>query len=83
MKRRPIPYWISNLPADLPARDLVRLAPPRWRIEHGDRERKTTLGLDHFEGRPFTGRHRHVTLATAALLLLTEQRSCPKVPARA
>ncbi|WLQ51074.1 IS701 family transposase (plasmid) [Streptomyces poriferorum] len=82
-ENEPVKYWISNLPADIPARDLVRLAKLRWRIEHDYRELKTTLGLDHFEGRSFTGWHRHVTLVTAAHLFLTEQRSCPKVPARA
>ncbi len=79
----PVKYWISNLPADIPARDLVRLAKSRWRIEHDYRELKTALGLDHFEGRSFTGWHRHVTLVTAAHLFLTEQRTCPKAPARA
>jgi SRSO17 transposase len=33
----------------------VRLAKIRWRIEHDHRELKTGLGLDHFEGRSFTG----------------------------
>ncbi|MER8237561.1 IS701 family transposase [Streptomyces sp. NPDC094049] len=79
----PVKYWISNLPADFPAKDLVRLAKSRWRIEHDYRELKTALGLDHFEGRSFTGWHRHVTLVTAAHLFLTEQRICPKAPARA
>ncbi|NXY94164.1 hypothetical protein HYE82_07150 [Streptomyces sp. BR123] len=32
------------------------------------RKPKTVLGLDHFEGRSFAGRHRHVTLLTAAHL---------------
>ncbi|UZJ33464.1 IS701 family transposase [Streptomyces endophytica] len=79
----PVKYWISNLPTDLPAKDLVRLAKSRWRIEHDYREMKTALGLDHFEGRSFAGWHRHVTLVTAAHLFLTEQRRSPKVPARA
>ncbi|MGW9047606.1 IS701 family transposase [Streptomyces lydicus] len=79
----PVKYWISNLPADIPARDLVRIAKLRWRIEHDYRELKTALGLDHFEGRSFAGWHRHVTLVTAAHLFLTEQRTCPKAPARA
>ncbi|MEU3409651.1 IS701 family transposase [Streptomyces sp. NPDC006670] len=79
----PTKYWISNLPADIPAKDLVRLAKARWRIEHDYRELKTALGLDHFEGRSFVGWHRHVTLVTAAHLFLTEQRSSPKAPARA
>ncbi|WP_406152847.1 transposase [Streptomyces sp. NBC_01023] len=82
-ENEPVKYWISNLQADIPPRDLVRLAKLRWRIEHDYRELKTTLGLDHFEGRSFTGWHRHVTLVTAAHLFLTEQRTCPKAPARA
>ncbi|WP_328764946.1 IS701 family transposase [Streptomyces sp. NBC_00272] len=79
----PVKYWISNLPASIPAKDLVRLAKSRWRIEHDYLELKTCLGLDHFEGRSFTGWHRHVTLVTAAHLFLTELRRTPKAPARA
>ena len=37
----------------------------------------------HFEGRTFTGWHRHVTLVTAAQLFLTELRSDPKAAAPA
>lgn len=68
---RSVKYWISNLPGNIPAKDLVRLVKCRWQIEHGYRELKTALGLDHFEGRSFTGWHRHVTLVTAARLFLT------------
>ena len=32
------------------------------------------LGLDHFEGRSWIGWHRHVTLAAAAQLFLTQLR---------
>ncbi|WP_338694584.1 IS701 family transposase [Streptomyces sp. Q6] len=79
----PVRYWLSNLPADLPPRVLVRLAKTRWRIEHDYRELKTALGLDHFEGRSWDGWHRHTTLVTAAHLFLTEQRTDPKAPAGA
>lgn len=75
----PIKYWLSNLPADTPAADLVALAKIRWRIEHDYRELKTGLGLDHFEGRAWAGWHRHVTLVSAAHLFCTELRlSSPK-----
>jgi hypothetical protein len=53
----PTDYWLSSLPADNPLAELVRLAKIRWRIEHDYRELKTALGLDHFEGRTFTGWH--------------------------
>jgi SRSO17 transposase len=79
----PTDYWLSSLPADTDLAELVRLAKIRWRIEHDYRELKTALGLDHFEGRTFTGWHRHVTLVTAAQLFLTGLRTSPKAAAPA
>jgi SRSO17 transposase len=70
----PTDYWLSDLPPDTSLTGLVLLAKNRWRIEHDYRELKTGLGLDHFEGRSWIGWHRHVTLATAAQLFLTELR---------
>ena len=77
----PTDYWLSTLPEDTPAGELVRLAKIRWRIEHDYRELKTGLGLDHFEGRSFTGWHRHVTLAALAQAFCTLLRTDPKAPA--
>ncbi|MEU6889277.1 IS701 family transposase [Streptomyces viridosporus] len=74
----PTDYWLSNLPAATPMAELVRLARIRWRIEHDYRELRYGLGLDHFEGRSWTGWHHHVTLVTAAHAFLTEQRLAPK-----
>jgi SRSO17 transposase len=73
--KEPRDYWLSDLPADTALSDLVHLAKSRWRIEHDYRELKTGLGLDHFEGRSWTGWHRHVTLATTAQLFLTALRA--------
>jgi SRSO17 transposase len=79
----PSDYWLSTLPADTDLVTLVRLAKIRWRIEHDYRELKDGLGLDHFEGRSYTGWHRHVTLTTVAQAFCTLLRSDPKarVPA--
>jgi SRSO17 transposase len=77
----PADYWLSNLPPDTPITELVRLAKIRWRVEHDYRELKTGLGLDHFEGRSWTGWHRHVTLAALAQAFCTLLRSDPKAPA--
>src|SRR4051812_21094029 len=79
----PTDYWLSCLPEDTPLAELVRLAKIRWRIEHDYRELKTGLGLDHFEGRTWTGWQRHVTLVTAAQLFLPLLRSDPKAAAPA
>ncbi len=77
----PAGYWLSTLPEDTPLAELVRLAKIRWRVEHDYRELKHGLGLDHFEGRSFTGWHRHVTLATLAQAFCTMIRTDPKAPA--
>jgi SRSO17 transposase len=73
-KSEPTDYWLSTLPAGTPLKTLVSTAKIRWRIEHDYRELKTGLGLDHFEGRTFTGWHRHATLVSAAQLFLTTLR---------
>jgi SRSO17 transposase len=79
----PTDYWLTTLPPETDLPDLVRLAKIRWRIEHDYRELKDGLGLDHFEGRSYTGFHRHATLATAAQAFTTLLRSDPKAPAPA
>lgn len=79
----PVTYWLSSQPADTQPTDLIRTAKIRWRIEHDYRELKTGLGLDHFEGRSWTGWHRHVTLVTAAHLFITLLRLDPKAAAPA
>ena len=77
----PTAYWLSDLPQAIPIAELVRLAKIRWRIEHDYRELKTGRGPAHFEGRSFTGWHRHVTLAVLAQAFCTMIRTDPKVPA--
>lgn len=79
----PVTYWLSSQTADTDPADLIRYAKIRWRIEHDYRELKTGLGLDHFEGRSWTGWHRHVTLVTAAHLFITTLRLDPKAAAPA
>lgn len=75
----PTGCWMSNLPPGAPTAEPVRWAKKRRRIEHDYREPEHGLGLDHFEGRTWRGRHRHVTLVTAARAFLTLRRLDPKV----
>jgi SRSO17 transposase len=70
----PVKYWLSNLPADTPIVELVRLGKLRWRIEQDYRELKGALGLDHYEGRSWSGWHHHVTLVSVAHGFLTLER---------
>lgn len=49
---------------------LVRLIRARWSCEQAHEQLKNELGLDHFEGRSWTGLHRHVHLSMIAFCLL-------------
>jgi len=73
-KAEPTKYWLSNLPETIPLVELVGLARLRWRVEQDYRELKGALGLDHFEGRSWTGWHHHVTLVAVAHGFLTLER---------
>jgi SRSO17 transposase len=70
-KDEPVKYWLSNLAADTPVVTLVHLAKLRWRVEHDYRELKQCLGLDHYEGRTYSGLQHHLTCVTVAHAFLT------------
>ena len=70
----PVQFWLSNLPESTPLPVLVRTAKLRRRIENDYREMKQALGLSHFEGRTWPGRHHHVTLVSVAHAFRTLQR---------
>lgn len=75
----PTKYWLADLREEpLGLRRLVRLAKGRWRIEQDYRELKDELGLDHFEGRSWTGWHHHVTLVSMAYAFLVLERARAK-----
>lgn len=64
-------YFFSNMPQHLPTIDLVRLNHERYWIENGYQQLKEELGLDHHEGRSWTGWYRHVLLVFLAYGYLT------------
>ena len=66
-------YFVA-LPATASLRRLVQLAHQRWAIEQQYLELKDELGLDHFEGRSFSGWHRHVVLTALAYAWLQHER---------
>lgn len=67
-------YFFSNMPQHLATIDLARLYHERYWIEHGYQQLKEELGLDHHEGRSWTGWHRHVLLTFLAYGYLTQLR---------
>lgn len=66
----PTRYWLSNLPEDTSLRELVYWAKIRWWVEQNYQQLKDDLGLDHFEGRSWTGWHHHITLTMIAFAFL-------------
>ncbi|MGD1102640.1 MAG: IS701 family transposase [Terriglobia bacterium] len=73
-EKEPTKYFLCDLPAHYTLRRLVRIAKSRWQIEQDDRQLKEELGLDHYEGRSWTGWHHHVTLVMLAHAFLTLEK---------
>lgn len=67
-------YYLSNLPADTPIKQLAGAIKARWVCEQGHQQLKEELGLDHFEGRSWKGLHRHGLMTMIALAFLQTQR---------
>jgi len=67
-------YYLSNLPADTPIKQLAGAIKARWVCEQGHQQLKEELGLDHFEGRSWKGLHRHALMTMIALAFLQTQR---------
>ena len=67
-------YYLSNLPADTPIKQLAGAIKARWVCEQGHQQLKEELGLDHFEGRSWKGLHRHALMSMIALAFLQSFR---------
>jgi SRSO17 transposase len=67
-------YYLANLPADTPLEDLAATIKARWVCEQVHQQMKEELGLGHFEGRSWTGLHRHALMTMIALAFLQHLR---------
>ena len=67
-------YYLSNLPADATLKPLAAAIKARWICEQAHQQLKEELGLDHFEGRSWTGLHRHCLMAMIAFAFLQSRR---------
>jgi SRSO17 transposase len=67
-------YYVSNLPADTSLKKLAAAIKARWVCEQGHQQLKEELGLDHFEGRSWTGLHRHALMTMIAYAFLQSRR---------
>ena len=67
-------YYLSNLAADTPIKQLAGAIKARWVCEQAHQQLKEELGLDHFEGRSWKGLHRHALMSMIALAFLQSLR---------
>ena len=71
----PTHFFLTTLPKRMSKKQIVLLIKERYRTEQAYEELKGEVGLDHFEGRSFTGWQHHVTVALCAYAFLVAERS--------
>ena len=71
-------YYLSNLPPDTDLKTLAAAIKARWVCEQAHQQLKQELGLElglgHFEGRSWTGLHRHALMGCIAFAYLQHLR---------
>jgi SRSO17 transposase len=67
-------YHLSNLPPRTSLRTLVAAIKGRWVCEQAHQQLKSELGLGQFEGRSWTGLHRHALMTCIAFAWLQHLR---------
>ena len=67
-------YYLTNHDAGTPLRALAGAVKARWACEQAHQQLKEELGLDHFEGRTWTGLHHHALLSLISLAFLQHLR---------
>jgi len=65
-------YYLSNLAPDTPLKNLAGTIKARWICEQAHQQLKEEL--DHFEGRSWTGLHRHALMTMIAYAFLQSRR---------
>ena len=67
-------YYLSSLPRRRSVRALAAAIKARWVCEQAHQQLKGELGLGHFEGRSWTGLHRHALMTCIAYAYLQHLR---------
>jgi SRSO17 transposase len=67
-------YYLSNLPRLTTLRRLAATVKARWSCEQAHQQLKQELGLADFEGRSWTGLHRHALMTCIAFAYLQHRR---------
>ncbi len=73
-------YYLANLSPRTSMRTLAAAIKARWVCEQAHQQLKGELGLGHFEGRSWTGLHRHALMACIAFTYLQHLRLAGQNP---
>ena len=68
-------YYLTNLPRNATNIQIVAALKARWACEQMHQQTKEELGLDHFEGRSWTGLHHHTLMTMIAFGFLLKVRT--------
>lgn len=71
---RPSHFYLATLPARTQKQALIRLLKERYRTEQVYAELKGELGLDHYEGRRYSGWHHHISTVLCCFAFLVAER---------
>lgn len=71
---KPTKFTLTTLPRRMSRKQIVRIFKERWRTERMYEDLKGELGLDHFEGRSFTGWHHHVSVVLCCYAFVVSER---------
>jgi len=71
---KPTKFALTTLPRCMTKKQIIRIIKERWRTEIMYEELKEELGLDHFEGRSFTGWHHHVSVVICCYAFVIVER---------
>lgn len=69
-----VKYFLCYAPPKTPINLLIKVAFSRWSVERCFEDSKKYIGLDHYEGRLYTGLMRHLLLCAVSLLFLSKSR---------
>lgn len=70
----PTKFILTSLRRRMSKKEIVRVLQERWRTERAYEELKGELGLDHFEGRTFTGWHHHISVVLCCYAFIVSER---------
>jgi SRSO17 transposase len=71
---KPTKFVLTTMPERMSKKQIVRTVKERWRTERAYQELKGELGLDHFEGRSYTGWNHHVSVVLCCYAFIVAER---------